>query len=283
MNRSGDVELGVRTRAALLDALTALEDQLDALIVIGAQALYLHTGAVDVAIPAETKDADIGVNRDKLRDDPLIEEAIEAAGFRKDLENPQPGTWLSPDGIPVDLMVPEAMAGPAASNRRGARVPPHHKASMRRATGLEASVIDNAKQDIRALDPLDGRVFAVRIAGPGALLVAKLHKIGERNAAGGRRLRDKDAHDIYRLMVAVSTPDLAERIAHLVNEPFSGAVTEQALEYLEELFASGPDGVGSAMAGRAEEGVGAPAIVAASVSELAKDLLKALEGSPRPS
>lgn len=277
MNHSGDADLRVRTRAALLDALAALEDQLDALIVIGAQALYFHTGDVDVAIPEETKDADIGIDQGKLQDDPRIERAIEEAGFHKDLERPQPGRWLSPDGIPVDLMVPEAMAGPSGSNRRGARLPPHDNGSMRRATGLEGTIVDNANEAIRSLDPqVDGRSFTVRLAGPGALLVAKLHKIGERSAKGGTRLRDKDAHDIYRLMVAVDTPDLEQRMSLLRRESFSAAVTEQALNYLAELFAAGPQATGSTMAGRAEAGVGEPETVAASVSVLAQDLLDAV-------
>ncbi len=276
MNQSGDSDLRVRTRGALLDALDALHAQLDALIVIGAQALFLHTGEVDVAIPVETKDADIGIDGNHLRDDPQLERAIEAAGFHKDLENPQPGRWLAPDGIPVDLMIPEAMAGPSASNRRGARVPPHDRGSMRRTEGLEATILDNAPMEIPALDPADERVHTVRVAGPGALLVAKLFKIGERNDDGGGRLRDKDAHDLYRLLVTVDTPVLATTLSGLLDDRFSSAVTEQALVYLAELFASGPEAVGSSMAGRAEEGVGEPAIVAASVSALAADLLGAV-------
>ncbi|HEX4465500.1 MAG TPA: hypothetical protein VH042_12760 [Solirubrobacterales bacterium] len=277
MNQSGDTDdLRVRTRQALLDALDALHDQLGALVLIGAQALYLHTGDVEVAIPEETKDADIGIDRTKLHEDPLIEAAIEAAGFHKDLENPQPGTWISPDGIPVDLMVPEAMAGPSASNRRGARIPPHDNGAMRRATGLEGSVVDNADREIRSFDPLDDRLFTIRVAGPGALLVAKLHKIGERSERESARLRDKDAHDVYRLLVAVDTEILSEAISRLLGDEISSAVTEQALAYLAELFAAGPDSVGSLMAGRAEEGVGEPDIVAASVSALASDLLATL-------
>jgi len=276
MNQSGEADLKVRTRRALLDALDALNDQLSALVLIGAQALYLHTGAVEVAIPEETKDADIGIDRTKLQEDPLIEAAIEAAGFHKDLENPQPGTWISPDGIPVDLMVPEAMAGPKAPNRRGARIPPHDKGAMRRATGLEGSIVDNTCREIRSFDPLDDRVFTIRVAGPGALLVAKLHKIGERNERGSTRLRDKDAHDVYRLLIAVGTDDLSGATLQLLQDEISSAVTEQALVYLTELFAAGPDSVGSLMAGRAEEGVGEPEIVAASASALANDLLAAL-------
>lgn len=175
-------------------------------------------------------------------------------------------------------MVPEAMAGPKASNRRGARLPPHDNGAMRRATGLEGSIVDNAFQEIRSFDPADDRVFTIRAAGPGALLVAKLHKIGERSERGSTRLRDKDAHDVYRLLVAVDTEDLSEATSRLLEDEISSAVTEQALAYLAELFA-GPDSAGSLMAGRAEEGVGEPAIVAASVTALADDLLAAL-GAP---
>ena len=171
MNRPGDAELRVRTRAALLDALDALEEQLDALIVIGAQAVFLHTGELDVPIPIETKDADLGVDAHSLRDDPRLERALEAARFHKDLLRPQPGAWIAPNGIPVDLMIPEAMAGPNASNRRGAPVPPHDRGAMRRTKGLEAAIVDSTPMTLSALDPSDKRTRTVRVAGPGALLI----------------------------------------------------------------------------------------------------------------
>ena len=40
----------------------------------------------------------------------------------------------------------------------------------------------------------DDRAYTANVAGPAALLVAKLHKLGERQATPGR-LVDKDAHD----------------------------------------------------------------------------------------
>ena len=46
--------------------------------------------------------------------------------------------------------------------------------------------------------------------------------------------------------------------------------------YLEQLFASGPDALGSTMAGRAEELFGNAAVVSAAVAALAADLLAAL-------
>lgn len=277
MNRPGAADLRSRTRAALLDALEALEAQLDALIVIGAQALYLHTGDVEVAIPPETKDADVGIDRDRLRDDPLLEAALERAGFRRDLESPQPGGWFNRDGIPVDVMIPEQMAGPGARNRRGARVPPHGPGAMRRAPGLEGVVVDNARRGIGALAPADRRFFNVRVAGPGALLVAKLHKIGERAEEDDSRLVDKDAHDLYRLLVASDTAELASVLEGLRRNRLSAPATEKALLYLQRLFAQGPDATGSFMAGRAERGVGKPDVVAASVAALAADLIEVLD------
>lgn len=77
-------------------------------------------------------------------------------------------------------------------------------------------------------------------------------------------------------MVAVETQELAEVLMRLLREPFSEAVTGRALLYLEDMFAAGAGAVGSAMAGRAEEGIGEPAVVAASVAVLASDLLDAV-------
>lgn len=64
------------TRRALLDALDALAGQHDAVILVGAQAVFLHAGDVDEAIATETKDADLAVNPELLAAAPLIEEAM---------------------------------------------------------------------------------------------------------------------------------------------------------------------------------------------------------------
>ena len=194
------------------------------------------------------------------------------AGFHRDLTDPQPGSWISPGGVPVDLMVPEALAG--AGGRRSARIPPHSPQSTRRAAGLEAAVVDHELMTISALAPSDGRRATVKVAGPAALLVAKLHKVGERRD-DPRRLVDKDAHDIYRLLVATETLALAEHVTALARDQLAGSATSTALEYLRELFGN-PDAIGAAMAGRAEELVGDPANVSAAAAALAGDLLDAL-------
>jgi len=49
MSQSGGADLLVRARTGLLDALDALAEQHEAIVVIGAQAIYLHTGGAAVA------------------------------------------------------------------------------------------------------------------------------------------------------------------------------------------------------------------------------------------
>lgn len=276
MSPAGGSDLLVEARSALLDALAALDAQRDAVIVIGAQAVYLHTGSAQVALAEATKDSDLALDPRELNDDPLLESAMSSAGF---VPHPsgQPGAWLTPRGIPVDLMVPEGFAGSGSRSARGARIPPHSRRATRRALGLEAALVDNSHIDIEALDPRDTRRYAARVAGPAALLVAKLHKIGER-AENPTRLVDKDAHDVYRLLVAVPTPTLADALRDLASNPISDDVTGDALEHFDRLFARGPHALGSTMAGRAEEGIGEPDQVALAVSLLASDALDAIRG-----
>lgn len=278
MSAAGNADLLVVARAALLDALEALDAHRDALILIGAQAIYLHTGAADVALAETTKDSDIAIDPRALGDDPLIEEAMARAGFHADLETPQPGSWINHAGVPVDLMVPESLS--AAGGTRGGRIPPHSNRATRRAAGLEAAVVDHEPMTIAALDPHDDRAYVVKVAGPAALLVSKLHKLAERRA-NPKRLLDKDAHDVYRLLVAVPTQWLAERLAMLRAHEVAGAVTERAIAFLGELFATGAGALGSVMAGRAETLVGDPDVVAAASAALAGDLAAALTAADR--
>lgn len=272
MSPSGDAELLVTARNGVLDALDALHQHLDSIILIGAQAIYLHTGAAPVALAEATKDSDLALDARTLPDSPLIEDAMRSAGFELDPRAQQPGAWMNARGIPVDLMVPEALAGD--SGRRGARIPPHSKNAARRAIGLEAAVLDHAPRQILSLAVGDTRCQTVNVAGPASLLVAKLHKLGERQASPSR-LIDKDAHDIYRLLVAISTDELAASFRYLLADGLSGPVTKKSLVFLADLFAAGDRSSGAMMAGRAELGIGDPAVVSASVAVLAEDLLAA--------
>jgi hypothetical protein len=105
----------VLARRALLDGLDALAPHLDSIVVVGAQAVYVHTGPADLPVAEFTTDADVAIGPEVLADEPSIQTLLEDRGF--ELQD-DPGTWKTSDGIQVDLLVPEALAGPG---RRGAR------------------------------------------------------------------------------------------------------------------------------------------------------------------
>lgn len=260
-----------RSRRALLDAVQALEGQRHALIVVGAQAIYLHTGLEDEAIATETRDSDVVVNPAALEHDPLLQEAMEAAGFHLDLSDPQPGGWISAAGIPVDLMIPEAVSGTGKS-RRSPSIPPHDKMAARKARGLEAALVDNAPMTISSLQSDDDRAFEVRVAGPSALIVAKLHKISERLEQVAKRQRPKDSHDVFRLMRDVPIERFSEGFAALRQAPVSAEVTTEALANLDLLFAR-PDGAGAQQAGATIAAVGDADALALRCSVLAAEVV----------
>lgn len=265
-------ELYARSRRSLLDALEALAEHRDGVILIGAHAVYMYTGEADVPVATRTKDSDLALDPALLGADPPLEEAMAKADFHRNLESGQPGEWLSADGIPVDLLVPSSLVDPRG--RRGARIPPHSSQAARKANGLEAAVVENRELWIEALDPDDPRRILAKVAGPAALTVTKAFKLGEREATPSR-LDDKDAHDLYRLLRATETQAVVAGFMALLSDPRSDRAALQATEYLDRLFGD-PSSLGSQMAGRAEEGVGDPELVAASVAALAADLRRGI-------
>ena len=82
MKPTGNAELLVAARRGLLDALDALAAHRQSVIVIGAQAIYLHTGAAAVGLAETTKDSDLALDTRSLSDVPLLEDAMSEAGFR---------------------------------------------------------------------------------------------------------------------------------------------------------------------------------------------------------
>ena len=263
---SGDPDLYVRARTALLDAAEALAEQLDAVVLVGAQAVYIHAADADfVAIAPHTTDADFCVAPADLNDTPLLADLLIPCGFS--LEE-QPGDWRSRDGIRVDLMVPEALAG---AGSRGARLGPHGKRVARRAKGLEGALVDRELTTITSLTPGVERSVAMLVAGPAALLVSKVHKIAER---AGDRVADKDALDVLRLLRAADTATLAARLADLADHAVSAKVTDEAVSKLAPLFGS-PDAKGIGMAIRAAGPSDEADVISASFIALVSDLLAA--------
>jgi hypothetical protein len=266
----------VLARKVLLDALEALGSQRGAVVLVGAQAIYLHTGDADLAVAPYTTDGDVALDPARLRDDPRLAEALRGAGFVADVEHV--GTWVKsrplegrPVEVKIDLMVPEALGGPG---RRGARLGPHGNKAARKARGLEAALVDQQRRRIGSLADEDTRAFDVAVAGPSALLVAKLHKISERVDSPGRR-EDKDALDVLRILRAVSLETLVEGTVVLLDEEISAQVTEEAYSSLQDLF-SEPSRAGCRMAARAAVPLEPEDTVTASCAILTQDLLRAI-------
>lgn len=262
----------VLARRVLLDALDALEDQRDAVILVGAQAIYLHTGDADLAVAPYTTDADVAIDPEKLQVDPKLGEALGETGFHADAQNV--GTWITSRpfedrhiDVQVDLMVPEAVGGPG---RRGARLGEHGKSAARKAKGLEAALVDRQIKSIAALDDEDTRVLRVAVAGPAALLVAKLHKIAERMDPADRR-QDKDALDVFRLL-RLDAQELADGIRTILSNEVAADVTEEAISALQDLFSEPPQ-TGAQMAARAVASLEPAETIAASCAALSQELL----------
>ena len=66
----------VKARRILLDALVALSSHSDALVLVGAQAIYLHVGGGELAVAPYTTDGDLVIHPEKLPDSPLLEDAL---------------------------------------------------------------------------------------------------------------------------------------------------------------------------------------------------------------
>lgn len=275
----------VAARRILLDALEALAPHRAALVVVGAQAVYLRTRLSDVGIAPYTTDGDFALDPMHLPAQPELEATMQAAGFEL-LEpqrgRPEPGIWIATaivDGeellVPVDLIVPQRSAAPGG--RRGARLGPHGNRAARKAVGLEAALIDHDLMTIGALEADDAHLYEVNVAGAAALFVAKAHKIHDRlTSSRPGRANDKDAADVYRLMQTTSPIDVALRLKELRDDAVAGPVTEAAVSYLADLFRSRA-GDGVAMTVRALQlAVAEAEIVALSTSYMDR-LFNALE------
>ena len=258
----------IDARSCLLDAADALGVHLNAVVLVGAQAVYAHTSDTEIAVDEYTYDADFAFEPDGLADSPSIATLMSAAGF---IHRGQPGQWLSPGGVEVDLMVPELLAG---TGSRSADLGTHGKHVARRAKGLEAAIIDRERMLIHALEPTDRRIVEMNVAGPSALLVAKIHKIGDRSSTPDRQV-DKDALDVLRLLQCVSTDELCTRLARLRQEELSRDVTDEAIAQMPLLFGSA-DCVGVRMAVRAVGHSEDPDVVTSSMVILINDLLGGL-------
>jgi hypothetical protein len=270
--------LYVAAREVLFEALEGLGAQRQALVLAGAQALYIHTGSASLAVAEFTTDSDIVIDPGLLKSDPKLAEAMGRAQFRLGV---QPGIWLRdrvvsgiPTVIPVDLLVPRAIAGPG---NRAAQLGDHGNRTGRIVRGIEGTLVDCTLMSIGALDRQDLRSFDIRVAGPSGLLVAKLHKLADRGSEPElRRLEDKDALDVLRLLRSISTEALAAGLRILREDAIARDVTVEAIELLPRWFGSRA-AAGTVMAVRATERLEDPATIAVSCEALCRALIESLD------
>ncbi len=254
-------ELYVLARRVLLNALDALGEHRSSVVLVGAQAIYVRVGDGDLAAVAPfTTDGDLAVDPRVLKEIPPLEQAMLGANFiKKDV-----GVWLAREqtadnvnvDVTVDLLAPQALS-PAEGSRNA---------------GLVGHV-DCDVVTLRALESVDGRAHELRVGGPAALLVAKATKIADR--VGTKRLKDKDALDVLRLLRGTDTADVAARDQRLLNDPMAGAQAAQALALLKNQFGTA-NAVGVEMAVKATATLVDADEVRASCTLLANDLFAAL-------
>ena len=167
--------------------------------------------------------------------------------------------------------MPERLAG---SGRRGVRLGAHGNKAARRAHGVEACLVDSDEMVVSALDPADGRSCCLSVAGPAALVVAKVHKIVDRSDEQRARVRDKDALDVFRLLRAVGTNDFHARFAKLGRSELAGEVTSAALVHFARLFTD-PSSEGVEMVVRATRPLVSADEVRAACHLLGRELMDA--------
>ncbi|MFJ4972787.1 hypothetical protein [Streptomyces sp. NPDC088755] len=269
-------QLTVVARRVLLDGLVALSPHLDALTVVGAQAVYLRTPDAAIRNSPFTADGDLSIDPALLEDHPLLDASLRKAGFRLKQDS-QPGLWerqetVGDQVVPVelDLLVPKQLS--LKNGKRSAKVPPHGTMSARWIEGLEVAAVDRSPMSVGSLDSADHRSVTVNVAGPAALLVAKAFKITDRLGQAEKRpdrLTDKDAGDVVRIMMTANARQISDTFADLRKDPRVGDVATDGLEKLRQLFGgratSGVDMAVKALAGSLEEDrvrVLAPAFIA---------------------
>lgn len=217
----------------LLDCLELLAAQSDALVLVGAQAIYLQTPSSDSGLPASTTDGDLAIDPDLLFENPDLAATLEAAGFTP---HTSPGRWFSPEGVPIDLMVPSGAL--PTSSRRTAPLTGQGSATASRSSGLELALHDNSRMELRALDPRDTRVAVVKLANPAALIVAKLIKLGEwMSNTRPDRILAKDASDVLRVLCYNDALAFGKSLRTSVGAGFGFGTIGIAIDFLRAQLA----------------------------------------------
>ena len=146
--------------------------------------------------------------------------------------------------------------------------------AARQVRGLEGALVSRRPMTVRALATGDDRACQVSVAGPAALLVAKMHKLADRiDADDNRRINSKDAFDVFRLLQAVDAVELIDEINILTSAQVSAEVTAEAVAGFRELFRT-PTGAGTVLVAEHVTGIEYRDVIVASSVALSEELLE---------
>lgn len=230
----------IRSRALLVQVLGALAPHSEALTVVGAHAIVERTRELEPYLVSDaTRDADLGVTPGLLIDDPLLTVALRALGL-EEAHPSRPGVWglvderdrELRDRLTIDLIAPASLAG---GGRRAARIGAHGARAVSKTAGTELTVIDRSMMDVSVFD--SGKSIQAYVAGSAALLCAKAYKLFDRLddkelQRNRRRLRTKDAADIYRLMANSDPMQVREVFRAGQEEASIGPAVRTGAEHL---------------------------------------------------
>jgi hypothetical protein len=196
------------SRRAIIDVVgSVLAPQRDALTIVGAHAVILRTQDLNIFV-SPTGDGDLGVTPSLVLGEPPLDVLMSAAGFEPRTDS-RPGLWgrgrIEADNGKVtwneqiDLITGEGLSGNTRAGKRSVSALSAHGRGVGSTPGIELTAFD--RSEMLVADFVDPAVTVeVNVAGYAALICAKSFKLGERLDAGGQRLRDKDAGDLWRLL-----------------------------------------------------------------------------------
>ena len=135
----------------LLDALEVLGPHRDRVVLVGAQAVFFHTGESDLAVAPHTTNGDLALDARGLAPESLLAEALLGAGFRN---TRHPGLGIGRFDVQLDLLVPESLGG---LGRRGARLGVHGNSVAREHLAALFGALDSPGSQMagRAVESLD--------------------------------------------------------------------------------------------------------------------------------
>jgi len=234
-----------RPGASSSTCLTALEPTSDAVVLVGAQAVYLRTeGRIEGYQPSRPTPTSLSTSRLE----PIPPRRSDDSGRIHSLTNRESGRRASTDRLrrgsrlPVDLIVPEEYGSEAG--RRAARLPGNHGKTTARKSSARRWVVDNS--------PIQPQRSSRRMRdGCSSRSPATARSCRKAAQARGRlatpaRLQAKDAGDLYGSSTR-SAPTTWATLQMLLADERSATTTTKALTYLDALFtAPASPGVGLA-------------------------------------